>query len=125
MEREFPDLKLKFQSRDEMVSPGQSIFGGSEQIFEQSRFLLVFMTNNLKNDRLELFFKDIHLKETITEEEKYNRLIPVEVECGVNLQSLCGLEALKYFKYLEGNRDGFCKKFQKLITNGRRMYLLF
>lgn len=128
MEREFPDLNLNMSIYENLLL-GTSLFGSAANLFESCRFLFVFVTQNFVDADLQRFLNEISLIETITFQEKNNRLIPVSADSNVYLPELAPLIPLNYKRYLQAkskqNSDSsFLRGFKMLIIDGRKKFLV-
>ena len=87
------------------------------------------MTQNFVNADLPRFLNEISLIETITFQEKNNRLIPVSTDSNGYLPELAPLIPLNYKRYLQAKSEqksdnSFLRSFKMLITDGRKKYLV-
>lgn len=124
MEKEFQHLKLKLRLFEELAIPGRGCFASTEKVFETCRYLFVFMTKNFEKAKMENFLHNILLRETIMEDEKNERLIPVQVDPEVEISILATTNPLKYNSYLARKGDeSYCKIFKNIITHGRNNFL--
>ena len=128
MEREFPDLNLNITIYDNL-NPGKSLLGSAADLYDSCRFLFVFVTKNFVKADLERFLNEIALIETITFQEKNNRLIPVSTDSNVYLPELAPLIPLNYKRYLEAKSkersdSSFLRGFKMLIIDGRKKFLV-
>lgn len=126
MKGQFPDLNLNLTIYEEF-NIGKSLFGSAPVLFKSTRYLFVFITDNFVKEEMIKFLNEIFLIATITEEEKFNRLIPVAKD-EVYLPELGPIISLKYNRFLEAksrNRTDqvFIRGFQRLICEGRNKYL--
>ncbi|XP_063442853.1 uncharacterized protein LOC134723147 [Mytilus trossulus] len=127
METEFPKLQLDLKL-SEQFGIGRGILGSAPDLFRTCRFIFVFETNKMEQDKLSDFVRQMFLYESITVEELNNRLVPI-LNDDYYISILKPLIHLKYNRYLEGrsqNRTdhGFIKSFEDLILHGRRSYLI-
>ena len=128
MEREFPDLNLNITIY-ETLTPGKYLLGSAANLYDNCRFLFVFVTQNFVNADLPRFLNEISLIETITFQEKNNRLIPVSTDNNGYLPELAPLIPLNYKRYLQAKSEqksdsSFLRSFKMLITDGRKKYLV-
>ena len=87
------------------------------------------MTQNFVNADLPRFLNQFYLIETMTFQEKNNRLIPVSADSNAYLPELAPLIPLNYKRYLQAKSEqksdsSFQRSFKMLITNGRKKYLV-
>jgi hypothetical protein len=87
------------------------------------------MTQNFVNADLPRFLNQFYLIETMTFQEKNNRLIPVSADSNGDLPELAPLRPLNYRGYLQARSEqksdsSFLRNFRMLITDGRKKYLV-
>jgi len=127
MEMENPDLDIDITIY-ENLTPGKNLLGSAANLYDSCRFLFVFVTQNFVNADLPRFLNEISLIETITFQEKNNRLIPVSTDSNGYLPELAPLIPLNYRRYLQAKSEqrsdsSFLRSFKMLITDGRKKYL--
>ena len=129
MERENPDLDIDMTIYENLF-PGKSLLALATELFDSCRFLFVFVTPNFDIAPLQQFYAQISTIETLIDQEKQNRLIPVLTDKTCNVSWLRPIQPLRYDIYLEANKSEqgpdqtFIKCFKKLITDGRPKYLV-
>ena len=128
MEREFPDLNLNITIYEALM-PVTYLLESAANLYDKCRFLFVFMTPNFVNANLPRFLNEISLIETMTFQEKNNRLIPVSTDSNGYLPELAPLTPLNYKRYLQARSEqksdsSFLRNFRMLITDGRKKYLV-
>ena len=128
MEREFPDLYLNIIIYENLMLE-KCLFGSAANLFDNCRFLFVFMTQNFVKADLPRYLNKISQIETLTFQEKNNRLIPVSTDSNGHLPELAPLIPLNYRGYLQARSEqrsdsSFLKDFRMLITDGRKKYLV-
>ena len=128
MKKEFPDLDLSITTFENLL-PGTHLFESAAILFKSCRFLFVFVTKNFVDSGLPWFLSEISLIQTITFQEKNNRLIPVSTDSNGDLPELTPLIPLNYRGYLQAiserrSDSSFLNTFEKLITDGRNKYLV-
>ena len=130
MKREFPDLYLSITTFENLL-PGTPLLKSAAILFKSCRFLFVFVTQNFVDSELPRFLSEISLIETITFQEKNNRLIPVSTNSNGYLPELTPivLIPLNYKRCLQARSEQrsdsrFLNTFEKLITDGRNKYLV-
>ena len=128
MKMEFPHLDLRITTFENIL-PGERLLLSAANIFESCRFLFVFVTKNFVDSDLQKYLSEISLIDTITFQEKNNRLIPVSTDSNGYLPELAPLISLNYRGYLQVKSErrsdsSFLDTFKKLITDGRNKYLV-
>jgi hypothetical protein len=128
MKREFPDLDLSITTFENLL-PGKRLWKSAALLFKSCRFFFVFVTKNFVDSDLPKYLSEISLIETITFQEKNNRLIPVSTDSNGYLPELAPLIPLNYRGYLQAKSErrsdsSFLNTFEKLITDGRNKYLV-
>jgi hypothetical protein len=122
MEREFPDLYLNIT----IYEYENLILGSAANLYDNCRFLFVFVTQNFVNADLSRFLNEISLPF----QEKHNRLIPVSTDSSGHLPAgFFPLKPLNYRGYLQARSEqrsdsSFLRSFRMLITEGRKKYLV-
>jgi len=125
---ENPDLNIDITIY-ENLHLGTSELESPAKLFDSCRYLFVFVTQNFVNSKREKFLSEIASNETLTFQEKNDRLIPVKTD-KTYLSALAPLKSLKYDNYLEATKSQqgpdqyFIRCFRDLITNGRKKYLV-
>jgi hypothetical protein len=129
MEMENPDLDIDITIY-ENLTPGKPLFDLTTQLFDSCRFLFVFVTPNFDIAPLQRFYAQIATIETLIGQEKQNRLIPVLTDKTCNVSWLRPIQPFRYDIYLEAKKSqqgpdqNFIECFKRLITDGKRKYLL-
>ena len=128
MKKEFPDLDLSITTFENLL-PGTHLFESAAILFKSCRFLFVFVTKSFVDSGLPRFLSEISLIQTITFQEKNNRLIPVSTDSNGDLPELTPLIPLNYRGYLQAiseqkSDSSFLNTFETLITDGRSKYLV-
>ena len=129
MEREFPDLYLNIIIYENLMLE-KCLFGSAANLFDNCRFLFVFMTQNFVKADLPRYLNKISQIETLTFQEKNNRLIPVSTNSSGHLPAgFFPLKPLNYRGYLQARSEqrsdsSFLRSFRMLITEGRKKYLV-
>jgi hypothetical protein len=128
MKKEFPDLDLSITTFENLL-PGTPLLKSAAILFKSCRFLFVFVTQNFVDSGLPRFLSEISLIQTITFQEKNNRLIPVSTDSNGDLPELTPLIPLNYRGYLQDRSEqrsdsSFLRSFKMLITDGRKKYLV-
>lgn len=128
MERENPDLNIEITIY-ENLDLGTSAFESPAKLFDNCRYLFVFVTENFVKAEHEKFYSEIATFETLTFQKLKARLIPVKT--GKTYHSPLGpVRPLRYDNYLEAKKKEkepdrhFIECFAKLINNGRTKYLV-
>ena len=119
MEREFPDLYLNITIYENLI------LGSAANLYDNCRFVFVFVTQNFVSVDLSRFLNEISLPF----QEKNNRLIPVSTDSRGHLLELTPLQPLNYRGYLQARSEqrsdsSFLRSFKMLITEGRKKYLV-
>ena len=110
----------------------QSEFRTIEGIFGKCRFVFVYVTNNLKEDELRLFQGEMCLTDSLLNEEKKWRVVPIWPEMDARKTSsaplmLTVLRGLNYWQFNLGAPENDCpyvSSLKKLIKRGRTDILL-
>ena len=128
MKREFPDLDLSITTFENLL-PGRRLLESAAILFKSCRFLFVFVTKNFVDSDLPRFVSEILLIETITVQDRKNRLIPVSTNSNGYLHELSSVIPLNYRGYLQAiseqkSDSSFLYTFETLITDGRSKYLV-
>ena len=128
MKREFPDLDLSITTFENLL-PGRRLLESAAILFKSCRFLFVFVTQNFVDSDLPRFVSEILLIETITVQDRKNRLIPVSTNSNGYIHELSSVIPLNYKRYLQAiseqkSDSSFLNTFETLITDGRSKYLV-
>lgn len=109
---------LQVAVQDDILIPGSNLLPELGKILDTCRLVFIYETENLKSDRFANFEQEMHIIQSLNENNKTGRIVPFVVDEGTTSVITSPFINLKYIKDINDRRfSTFKRRFENLVKS--------